>query len=156
MSEQKTKCVLVLTRVYDAPVEQVWRAWTDAAELGRWYMAGGDHVIHFAEADVRVGGLYRIGFGPPGKMPYVETGRYTEIVPLKRLAFEEAVTLGETDAASALIHAELIEIDFTELGDGRTQIVLTDTGPDSWRSGEGWLPCFDSLERHLARVETPA
>ena len=147
MSEpQKTGCVLILTRIYDAPIERVWRAWTDPAQLARWYMAGDDHVIHFAEADVRVGGIYRIGFGPPGKTPYIETGRYTEVVPMTRLAFEASVTLGE---GGPLAVAELNVIELTDLGDGRTKLVLTDTGPDAWRSGEGWIPCLESLDRHL-------
>lgn len=40
-------------------------------------------------------------------------------------------------------------VEFVDLGDGRTEIVLTDTGPDSWRSGEGWIPCLASLARYL-------
>ena len=89
------ECSLILRRIYNAPIARVWRAWTEPTELGRWYVAGSDHIVHFCEADVRVGGTYRVGFGPPGTTPYVETGRYTEIVPPTRLAFDEIVTLGE-------------------------------------------------------------
>ena len=150
---QKIECTLILKRVYDAPVERLWRAWTTAEELGLWYLAGEDHVIHFAEVDLRVGGGYRIGFGPPGKTPYVETGTYIEITPMTRLAFDAGVTLGE-DGLEALA-VERMVVEFVDLGDGRTQLVLTDTGPDSWRSGEGWLPCLESLARYFAR-ETAA
>src|SRR5258706_12422188 len=87
--------ILTLKRIYNLPVARLWRAWTDQSELGKWYVAAGDHVVHFCEADVRVGGSYRVGFGPPGKTPYVETGRYTEIVPMRRLAFEETVSFEE-------------------------------------------------------------
>ena len=154
MAEQKTECTLVLRRIYDAPVERLWRAWTTADELGLWYLAGEEHVIHFAEVDLRVVGGYRVGFGPPGETPYVETGRYVEIAPMTRLAFDAGVTLGE-DGGQALA-VERMVVEFIDLGDGRTQIVLTDTGPDSWKSGAGWLPCLESLARHLAQAAATA
>lgn len=41
----KATCVLIFRRVYDAPVERVWRALTEASELGQWFLAGDDHVV---------------------------------------------------------------------------------------------------------------
>src|SRR5580658_5544468 len=84
----RTECILVFRRIYGAPIERLWRAWTDPAELGRWYLAGDDNVIYFAEVDLRVGGRFRVSFGQPGKPPYIETNRYTEIVRPMRLAWE--------------------------------------------------------------------
>jgi uncharacterized protein YndB with AHSA1/START domain len=138
------ECTLILRRIYNAPVARVWRAWTYPAQLGRWYVAGDDHIIHFCEADVRIGGTYRVGFGRPGTTPYVETGRYTEIVAVKRLAFEEVVTLDDK-----VMGGSANVIDFRDLGDGRTQLILSCTGEDSWRSGEGWTPCLRSLAAYL-------
>jgi uncharacterized protein YndB with AHSA1/START domain len=153
MSEANaTECVLILRRIYDAPVDRVWQAWTDPKALAKWYLAGDDHIIHYAEADVRVGGEYRVAFGPPGKPPYVEIGHYDAVVPLKRLAFRATVAVDDADRAAGLAHAETVVVEFIDLGDGRTQLVLTDTGPDSWKSAEGWLPCLESLERHLANA----
>ena len=149
MTERQTECVLILRRAYDAPLERVWRAWTDAGALAKWYLAGDDHVIHFAEADVRVGGQYRVAFGPPGKPPYVEVGHYDEVVPLKRLAFRATVAIQDGDRALGLAHAETVVVEFVDLGDGCTQIVLTETGPNSRRSGGGWHPCLASLGRYL-------
>lgn len=150
----ETEVMLILRRIYDAPVERLWRAWTSAEELGLWYMAGADHVIHFAEVDLRIGGGYRIGFGPPGKTPYVETGTYVEITPMTRLAFDAGVTLGEGGVEALALERMVVEL--TDLGDGRTELVLTDTGRDAWKSGEGWLPCLESLARHLARAQEGA
>lgn len=147
----ETEVTLILRRIYDAPVAMLWRAWTTAEALGRWYMAGDDHVIHFAEVDLRVGGGYRIGFGPSGKTPYVETGRYVEITPITRLAFDAGVTLGEGGAEAVAM--ERMVVQFTDLGDGRTELVLSDTGRDAWKSGAGWLPCLGSLARYLAKAE---
>ena len=153
---QKTECVLILRRILDAPIERVWRAWTEAAELAQWYVAGDDHLIHSAEADVRVGGVYRVAFGPPGKPPYFETGRYTEIVPMKRLAWRAEVVVDDDSRAAQLAKAESVVLELVDLGDGRTQIILTDTGDEVWRAGEGWMPCLASLARHLANAHVAA
>jgi uncharacterized protein YndB with AHSA1/START domain len=141
--KNKIGCTLILRRIYDAPVARLWRAWTDPAELARWYVAGDDHIVHFCEADVRVGGTYRIGFAPPGKTPYIETGRYIEIVPNKRLVFEEQVSF-----EGKRLGGTMNEIEFRDLG-GRTEIVLSSSGEEAWRSGEGWTPCLESLARYL-------
>ncbi|MGE5072645.1 MAG: SRPBCC domain-containing protein [Anaerolineae bacterium] len=37
MTEQPTKEDLVVTRIFDAPLELVWRAWTDPNEVRRWW-----------------------------------------------------------------------------------------------------------------------
>jgi uncharacterized protein YndB with AHSA1/START domain len=142
--KHKVDSTLILKRVYAAPIELVWRAWTTQEELAKWYVAGWDHVVHFAEADVRAGGTYRISFGAPGKTPCVETGHYREVVPMKRLAFQETVTIGDQQ-----MHTNETRVDFRDLG-GSTEITVTSTGFESWRSGEGWIPAMESLATHLA------
>jgi uncharacterized protein YndB with AHSA1/START domain len=141
----KVESTLILRRVYEKPVERLWRAWTDAKELGQWYVAGDDHVVHFAEADVRVGGTYRVGFGPAGSKPYIETGTYREIVPQKKLVFTEGVA---REGEGQLFSQHTI-VEFRDLGGSRTEVVVTCTGVDTWRTGEGWTPCLESLARHL-------
>lgn len=46
----------VLDRVFDAPRELVWRAWTDPELLHRWYGPGAETIIH--ELDLRAGGQW--------------------------------------------------------------------------------------------------
>ncbi len=134
---------LVLTRLIAAPRAKLWRAWTETAELGRWYVGGDDHIVHRVEADVRVGGEYLIAWGPPDAEPVVERGRYTEIIPMRRLACDVGVN-GED-----LAHGHYV-VEFRDLGDGRTELILTDTSVEAWRSGQGWTPCLRSLARYLA------
>ena len=141
----QVQSTLILKRTYAAPVARAWRAWTDADELARWYVAGSDQVVHFAHADVRVGGQYRVGFGAPGDTPYVEEGRYLEVVSQRSLVFEESVSLNDR-----VLFTQVTSVDFIALG-AETQVVITGAGVDSWRTGEGWTPALESLALHLAQ-----
>lgn len=144
MASEKIECTLILKRIYDAPIERLWKAWTDPRELAMWYVAGVDHIVHFCEADVRVGGVYRVGFGPPGQTPYIESGRYLEITPMTRLVFEESVSFeGKSQ------HSTITTVELCDLG-GRAELILSSSGNEAWRTGEGWTPCLESLARHLA------
>lgn len=145
----KVECTLILKREYNAPVERVWRAWTDAKEMAHWYVADASHVVHFAEADVRVGGKYRVGFAPPGQTPYIEEGTYIEIVPLKKLVFRESVSLNGEQ-----LFSQMTTVSLRDLGGGRSEVTITCTGVDTWRTGEGWTPALESLARYLGE-ETP-
>ena len=46
----------ILNRVFDAPREMVWRAWTDPELLLRWYGPGAETIIH--EFDLKPGGMW--------------------------------------------------------------------------------------------------
>ncbi len=136
---------LVIRRSYDAPVDRVFRAWTDPAEMRRWYSADADHVIHSVEVDLRVGGGYRAVFGPRGEEPIVETGEYREIVPGKRLVFSTTLRRG----AEVFSSGSIITVEFIAAG-GRTELVLTDRGPDAKEHEQGWRPALENLARALA------
>ena len=75
---------LVITRVFDAPRELVWRAWTEPELVKRWW--GPKYFTSpFAEIDLRVGGKYLFCMrGPDGK-DYWSTGTYREIAPPEKI-----------------------------------------------------------------------
>jgi uncharacterized protein YndB with AHSA1/START domain len=147
---RRRECVLILKRIVEAPIERVWRAWTDPAELGLWFVAGDDHVVHFCEVDLRIGGLFHVGFGPPGKPPIVEMNRYTEIVRPTRLAYHGEMTVD----GKVVTVGEGGGVDLVDLGGGRTQVAITSVGDeDTWRHGAGWVSNLNSLERFLAMAE---
>ncbi|HLF70981.1 MAG TPA: DUF1801 domain-containing protein [Dehalococcoidia bacterium] len=56
---------IVITRVYDAPRELVFKAWVEPEHLVRWYHASDDWTTPYAETDPRPGGAFRIGFASP-------------------------------------------------------------------------------------------
>ena len=77
---------LTLTRVFDAPRELVWRAWTDPKHLGQWFGPRG-FTSSVPELDVRVGGALRIVMHGPDGNDYPMKGVFREVVPPTRLVF---------------------------------------------------------------------
>jgi uncharacterized protein YndB with AHSA1/START domain len=82
---------LVTTRIYDAPREAVYKAWTDPKQLARWFPPEG-FTSPRCEIDARPGGVFRVDMkgpdGPPfdGKV-FPGPGRFVEVVPNERLVF---------------------------------------------------------------------
>ncbi|MBZ0140463.1 MAG: SRPBCC domain-containing protein [Pseudorhodoplanes sp.] len=79
---------LTLKRRLNARPEKAYAAWTQAAQLARWFGPEGtqDGSIR-AELDVRAGGRFRVSFRT-GDGEYHEVGGvYREVVPNERLAF---------------------------------------------------------------------
>ena len=54
MTEPKAHENLTLRRIYDAPPERVFRAWTDPAELARWNVPADGWTIEVLEVDLHV------------------------------------------------------------------------------------------------------
>ncbi len=77
---------VTLTRVFDAPRELVWRAWTDPKHLGQWFGPRG-FSSSLPELDVRVGGALRIVMHGPDGNDYPMKGVFREVKPLERLVF---------------------------------------------------------------------
>jgi uncharacterized protein YndB with AHSA1/START domain len=80
---------LVITRIFDAPRELVWKAWTDPVRLKHWWGPKG-FTNPVCELDVRPGGAIRIHMRGPDGTIYPMTGVYQEIAELERLVFTSA------------------------------------------------------------------
>ena len=77
---------LVLTRVFDAPRERVWKAWTDPRQVAQWWGPAG-FTNPRCEVDVRPGGVLRIDMRGPDGTVYPMAGVYREVVAPERLVF---------------------------------------------------------------------
>ena len=82
-----TKPSLALNRHYPVAPEKVWRAWTDAEAVKRWWGPGPGEPVSLAELVVRVGGRFRIVFGGPDGKMHECAGVYKEVVPNRKLVF---------------------------------------------------------------------
>jgi|SRR5262245_23362217 len=140
--------VLRLERTFDAPADAVFDAWTSPEVLRRWWPAGADWDTPVAEVDVRVGGSLRLVMRSPGGERFGGTGEYVEVIRPERLAFTWT-----WDGHDGHEGTQLIEVEFTQHDDGRTTVVLTNSGlPDdeAKRSHQaGWEASLDNLARVL-------
>ena len=80
---------LVTTRTFDAPPRLVFEAWTRPELLRQWWAPRSLGMsLLSCEADVRVGGRYRLVFeGHGGSPPMAFFGQYLEVVPPSRLVW---------------------------------------------------------------------
>jgi len=74
----------MISRVFDAPREQLWRAWTDPKQMTRWWGPKG-FTNPVCELDVRVGGAYRLTMRSGDGVDYPITGVFREVAAPERL-----------------------------------------------------------------------
>lgn len=75
---------IVITRLIDAPVARVWQAWTNNDEIVKWW---GPHGFsdETTSREFKVGGIWKhVMVGPDG-VRYLNTAKYIEIVPEKKI-----------------------------------------------------------------------
>ena len=85
---------IVITRVFDAPRELVFEAWTNPAHLPRWFGPSG-FTVTTEELDVRVGGRWRFMFEGPDGTRYDNRMVFLEITPPERLVFDHGTDQDE-------------------------------------------------------------
>jgi len=119
--EQKSERELVVTRTFNGPARIVFEAWTKPELLKRWWAPKSFGLTLLScEADVRVGGSYRLVFShPAAPKPMEFFGRYLEVTPHLRLVWtnEEG---GES--------GQVTTVTFEETG-GKTLLVMHDLYP---------------------------
>ena len=80
---------MVLSRTFEAPVSDVWRAWTEGDYVREWWGPAG-FTAPVAEMDVREGGTSLVSMRAPddmGGFEHFHTWSYQKIEPEQRLEF---------------------------------------------------------------------
>lgn len=152
MSEQHERHELSITRVIDAPIEAVWRAWTDHKE--EWFCPR-PWRAEFVEQDLRAGGRSAIVMhGPAGERMEME-GVYLEVVPGERIVSTDAFTAGWQPQKPFMVRVET----FTDEG-GRTRYTATarhwdaetKAGHEAMGFEQGWGASADQLGEVARRL----
>lgn len=148
-----------IERVFDAPIEDVWKMWTDPELFKKWYGPKGMSVPT-AEMDVVVGGTRKICMemtSPERTMSMWFIGVYKEISSPSRLVYTESICEedGTIIPAQAMGmpegHPDITEV-IVELSeaDGKTTMTLIHVGVPEGSAGEGgWTQAFEKLSRQL-------
>src|SRR5258705_101160 len=80
---------MLITRLFDAPRELVFGAWTDPERIANWWGPTGFTTTTSA-MDVRPGGVWRFVMHGPDGRDYQNKIVYMEVVPPERLVYRHA------------------------------------------------------------------
>lgn len=112
---------LVLERIIDAPPETVFRAYTDPALLGQWFVPKPWRISDIV-IEPRPGGRFNfVMHGPDGERA-PNSGVFLDVVPNRRLISTDAFTADWRPAGQPFMVAH---IELEPIGDERTRYVAT-------------------------------
>ena len=150
---------LVITRVFDAPRELVWKAWAEPEHLKMWW-GPKTFTAPMIKNDFRVGGSYLYCMRSPEGQDFWSTGVYREIVPMERLVCTDSFSDAEGNVVPASQYglpgdwpSELLVTVTFEIVDGKTKITLRQVGIPAGEMSDmtaaGWNGSFDKLAESL-------
>jgi uncharacterized protein YndB with AHSA1/START domain len=135
---------LQVSRLLNAPRDEVFRAWTDPERIKQWWGPIGMSTPA-AQVDLRPGGAYRFVMEAPEGPTLVVAGSYREVTPPSRLVYTWHWENGIPDSLETLVTVE-----FDERG-AQTEIRITHGGFPA----EGAAPQYQvGWEEALARLAT--
>jgi uncharacterized protein YndB with AHSA1/START domain len=105
-----------IVRIYDAPVQAVWDAWTDPAQVAQWWGPRGFTLTTHSK-DLRAGGHWTYTMHGPNGTDYPNSTAYLEVEPLSKLVYDH----GANDDRPPMFRVTVL---FTEVG-GKTRMDMT-------------------------------
>ncbi len=120
MPEKNNSNELRISRIYDAPVETVWEAWTDPEQVARWWGPRGFSLTTHSK-DLRVGGSWVYTMHGPNGEDYPNKTFYHEVQEYSKLVYDH----GAHDDNPPLFR---VTVNFTEVN-GKTKMDMTMTLP---------------------------
>ena len=137
---------ITIEREFDAPRELVFRSWTEPGRFADWFGGGQLEVpVETVAMDVRPGGQWKATMLAEPEIHW--HGEFREVVEPERLVLTFKDRPGD--------EYELVEVTFTDAGDGRTHMHFRQTGghmdaAEYERARQGWGVFFDQLDVLLA------
>jgi uncharacterized protein YndB with AHSA1/START domain len=150
---------IVITRIFDAPRELVWKAWTEPEHFKRWW-GPKNFTAPVCKVDPRVGGVYLYCMRSPEGQDYWNTGVYKEIIPMERLVYTDSFADEKGNVVPATHYGMsadfplelLVTVTFEEQG-GKTKMTLRHVGIPAGEMSDltaaGWNESFDKLSESL-------
>lgn len=156
---------MIITRIFNAPLETIWQAWTDPETYKQW-MGPKGYTIPVAKIDLRVGGKSLLCMRSSEGDEIWSTGRYLEIVPMEKIVTTDSFADQQGNVVPATHYgmgAEFplemqITLQFEDLGK-RTKLTLEHVGLPEGKMADltaaGWNESFDKLD-HLVNRKCPS
>jgi uncharacterized protein YndB with AHSA1/START domain len=151
---------IVVSRSFDAPLELLWKAWTEPVHFMKWY-GPKNFTTPSCEIDLKVGGRHLWSMQSPDGMQMHYTGTYKEIVPMERIVYTDSLSDAEgnvmSPSAMGMPEGSPMSMDVTVTfahEDGRTTVTVSHVGfgEGGDRAGMGWEQAFDKLTAVLAEA----
>ena len=147
---------LRLSRAFHARRETVFRAWSSAEHIKRWFSPE-TYTVPDARVEMRVGGPFEVCMRSPAGEDHWTRGTFVEVTPHTRLVID----MHATDAAGAPLFRAFTEVDFADTFCGTQMDVLQtytvfDPGmamPMITGAAEGWRTTLDRLEAEVVRMQ---
>lgn len=155
-----------ITRVFDAPRDRVWQAWTEAERLKKWWGPSG-FKVHTCKVDLRPGGTFLYGMTAPDGSDMWGKFVYREIVAPQKLIFIVSFSDPKSGVTRHPLRANwpleiLSTVTFEEQG-GKTKVTVQwvpheatelerktfEDGRDSMK--QGWGGTFDQFAEYLKK-----
>jgi uncharacterized protein YndB with AHSA1/START domain len=143
---------LTMTRVFDAPRQLIFQAWTDPGQFAQWFGGKDAEVpVSSVSMDVRVGGGWQATmFAGPERHEIHWHGAYREVVEPERVVFTISDQPGETSSP------EVVTVVLTQLNGSRTEMRVHQGGGNLTSeqyemTKHGYTAFFDAMEELVAR-----
>jgi uncharacterized protein YndB with AHSA1/START domain len=137
----------VLTRMFDAPPDLVFAAWTKREYLIKWW-GPKDFTVPYCAIDFRVGGAYRYCMRSPEGEEHWVWGKFQEIEPPERIVF----TWDREDLEGNPRSKSVVTLTFSAEGE-KTKLVLRqgvfDFASDCAEHIGGWISCLNRLAEFI-------
>lgn len=131
-TDAKTGALPIISRVFDAPPERIFKAWSDPAQFQKWW--GPEQFTNpVCELDFRVTGLYKVTMRSPDGHDFPMNGEYKEIEPARRIVMTADCTehppewhqlVNDARGATGVIGEMSFIATFEDLGGGKTRLTV--------------------------------
>jgi uncharacterized protein YndB with AHSA1/START domain len=143
-----------VSRPFEAPLELLWKSWTEPEHFKKWYGPKG-FTVPTCEIDLTIGGRHLWSMlSPDGNQMYF-SGSYKEIVPMGRLVFTDTMSDAEGNVLGmGEGMPEFMDVTVTfEHADGKTKVTVSHVGygPGADYAAMGWEQAFEKLTEVLSK-----
>jgi uncharacterized protein YndB with AHSA1/START domain len=146
-----------VSRVFAAPRETVFKAWSSADHIKRWFSPDG-YSVPEAKVEMRVGGAFEVCMRSPEGVDHWTRGTFTEVAAPERLTIDHHVI---DPCGGGPLFSALTRVTFSNEGAGGTlmEVVQTYSAAGAAQAEqmlkgapEGWRQTLDKLEAEVVRM----
>jgi uncharacterized protein YndB with AHSA1/START domain len=150
-----------VSRVFAAPRETVFKAWSSADHIKRWFCPDG-YSVPEATVEMRAGGRFEVCMRSPEGVDHWTKGTFTEVIAPERLTIDHHVI---DPCGGGPLFSAVTQVSLRDEGAGRTLMEVVQTysaagtaQADQMLKGapEGWRQTLEKLEAEVARMHAGA